>query len=347
MKTNKGQRRIRTQITMTLLLFSILLFATSCLSLTKWTKDYVEKVSQLPPLEGKVEANIVFKKTPTGSLKLDIYHPIEIKEKNPVYVFIYGGSWIAGSRKMVRGNEIILPDPLNKLKTIRRVPALQKVGVTIVAISYRYLTETPMGNIVGDVHDAFSFLTENAEKYHLDMENIVIHGQSAGAHLALEYAFTTANQPQYSMHIKGLIDEYGPTNIQTLSDYRPVFARKPGLTNQTLKLIPIDARYLYSPIYKANSNSPDLLILHGDKDDTVPVFQSIDMMNRIERCTYIPFVAIGDDYTAEELANPFLYQIVHNSGHGFNPKVIGVEKFNSIEKLIVDYVIFKLGLGFE
>ncbi len=331
----------------------ICFFTSSCLS--SWTVELTESVKLLPPLPGKQELNIIFKKTPTKNLKLDIYHATNESELasqtgNPVFVHIYGGAWIGGAKEFIRARETVVEE------NFKLVAPLNEKGITVVSISYRFLTETPMQNIVKDVEDAFIFLGDNAKKYNLDMSRVVLHGQSAGAHLAMQFALMQTNKSESprapfsdrdkkltSIEIKGIVNEFGPTNLETLSDYRLVFSkRKGGLGNSLLKIIPYDTRQIFSPIHLANSNTPDMLILHGDKDDVVPIFQSIDLINRIEFCSGKKFTSLPDNPTPEFFENSYTYKFYPNGDHGLYYKIIGAEQYRALEKMILDFSTVKL-----
>lgn len=125
------------------------------------------------------------------SLSLNFY-PSQIAGKKPCIIVVHGGSWSSG-------NSGQLPQ-LNSY--------LAQKGYNVAAINYRmapmYQTPAP----VEDVKAAMAYLRKHAGGLHIDTNNFVLLGRSAGAQIALLAAYTL---PAYS--IKGVIDFYGPADM--------------------------------------------------------------------------------------------------------------------------------------
>jgi para-nitrobenzyl esterase len=113
-------------------------------------------------------------------LNLNIWTPAKAtkKSKLPVYVFIYGGAWSAGS------NSLKLYDGTN----------LAKNGIIVVTINYRlgtlgYFASSETFNLYGttgnwgtlDQIKALQWVNKNIEAFGGDAKNITIGGESAGS----------------------------------------------------------------------------------------------------------------------------------------------------------------------
>jgi acetyl esterase/lipase len=103
---------------------------------------------------------------------LDIYLPKNSTGKIPLVVFIHGGGWLSNDKYA----------DIGYMKST--VLEILDSGFALVSIDYRFSTEEVFPAQMLDCNAAISFLVDNAEKYHLDMERMAIMGFSAGGHLA-------------------------------------------------------------------------------------------------------------------------------------------------------------------
>lgn len=89
----------------------------------------------------------------------------------PLVVFIHGGGFLGGDKS-----------------SVRRGAAIQMcldAGVSFAAINYRFLTDTPIQDILRDCGRAIQFLRSRAGEWHLDRTRLAVHGDSAGAGASL------------------------------------------------------------------------------------------------------------------------------------------------------------------
>ncbi|WBL23340.1 alpha/beta hydrolase [Zunongwangia sp. HRR-M8] len=137
----------------------------------KFKKDY-PFIKGIEPLESKhflAEEDIVYKKTATSVLKLDVYYPSEKTDKNcPGVLLIHGGGWISGSKE----NQRIMAQHL------------ADNGFVAVTASYRLSQEAVYPAGVIDLKDALRWMRKNAKTYKLNPNKISVLGTSAGAQLA-------------------------------------------------------------------------------------------------------------------------------------------------------------------
>lgn len=109
----------------------------------------------------------------------------DASEKLPVLIYIHGGGFLVGSKSSRQGY------------CYRWV----KKGYAAVNIDYQCGAKHPFPEFLQQVFKAIELAIDNAEKYNLDLNRIVLGGESAGAFIAaLVSAFTTDH---------ALYDEFG------------------------------------------------------------------------------------------------------------------------------------------
>lgn len=200
------------------------------------------------------------------SLLLDLYLPTKESEKPlPVVMWIHGGGWRKGSKESC---------PLIWLAN---------EGYAVVSLGYRLIPEAKWPMPLDDSRAAVRWLRSNAGKYKLDPQRIVVAGGSSGGNLAsITGVFDTRRDEAVSSQVQGVIDFYGASDVLTM----PTNVPGPDKTDADLaksnaaRLIggivrdhPDLAKQM-SPLYHASKGDPPFLIIHGDKDEQVPLDQS-------------------------------------------------------------------------
>jgi len=96
----------------------------------------------------------------------------------PVAFIIHGGGWKGGSKE--------------RLDRFADANALLKVGISLVAINYRYVTDDESPPVKAPLHDAaraLQFIRSKAKEWNIDKTRIGAAGGSAGACSSLWLAF--------------------------------------------------------------------------------------------------------------------------------------------------------------
>lgn len=210
----------------------------------------------------------------TGPLLLDLYLP-ETREGKllPVVVWFHGGGWKSGNRRSCR------------------LVWLAAEGFAVVSIDYRLSTVARWPAPLEDAREAIRVLRLRAEEWGLDPQRVVVAGESSGANLAgvVGMAPRPANE-RVSSQVSAVIDFYGTSDVASL----PVNVPGPDKTKEQLaetngaKLLggivhelPHLAREM-SPLLLATSEAPPFLIVHGDRDQDVPLDQSQRLHTRLQ-----------------------------------------------------------------
>lgn len=232
---------------------------------------------------------------------MDIYLPhATTRQEYPVMLTIHGGEWVHGDKEQLERYTAI---------------ALQNNCIH-VNINYRLLGNgidvnayMPYAEMLNDIENAFRFLSNNAEKYHVDTSKACIAGYSSGGHLALLYAYSRTNA---SIPIQLVISEAGPTNFldpKTFTEDGEVWIHEahndhdqvkitPGMTKQKrIELIEDitgtqygdvnweDAWRNASPAYLANENSPKTVLIYSAHDPVIPISHAEFLQSKLSNCT--------------------------------------------------------------
>jgi triacylglycerol lipase len=243
-----------------------------------------------------VEKDICYKIAPNNdSLKLDLFLPRQQNYKSlPLVFHIHGGAWVKGDKNFEK-----------QYYTKHLRDSLLAKGYGFISINYRLLNDsTHFDQQVDDVYAALDWLKNNANRYRIDLGNVGIMGESAGAHLALLMAYSDLKPKAVKFNY--MLDVFGPTNLNTLLRTeagwltRSLFSIvKPDIYKLRNKLIyfmtaadikqekqqVMESLSKYSPIRYVDDNdvATPMLILHGDNDNIVPFQQSVDLQHELQK----------------------------------------------------------------
>lgn len=223
---------------------------------------------------------VVYKTVDGVELNMTVFYPDQdkIQEKNPWMMHVHGGGWAGGSQYNIF-----------KKPYLRTLLSLLDNGVMCFTIDYRLARGTSTAyDAVVDAKDAARFLLKNAEKYKLDVERYGIWGGSAGGHLSLVTALGNDADFQGDPALKGFspqfkcVASYFPFTSCLNPDIRPGSIFEDGKLFVRLLGAPLNEKpelaRLLSPTELLKESSPPILMLHGDKDTTLPIINATYMM---------------------------------------------------------------------
>ena len=201
--------------------------------------------------------------------KLDLYRPANHGKPSPLIIFMHGGGWMSGGRK------IIEPGILRQVKR----------GYALASISYSFSPWKKWPTQAHEIKAAVRFLRANAEEYNLDVENILIWGVSAGAHLANVLGCSNASEKlegnlnpiNISSEVQGVISWYGFSDFSQMGK-NGFFASLTNIATSWLvgENIKKNSEKTKSanPIKYINPSTPPFFIMHGGQDTVVNINQS-------------------------------------------------------------------------
>ncbi|MBL8714670.1 MAG: alpha/beta hydrolase [Myxococcales bacterium] len=218
-----------------------------------------------PDLE--IDLDVVYASPKGQPQHLDIARP-KTKGPHPLVVFVHGGGWTSGSRKLFR-------------KEIRR---LASIGYVAASIDYRLANKPqnvfPAG--IADVRCALKFLRSEAKTYRLDPAHVAVIGASAGGHLAAMIGAqaddATLDGPcpvQGDAHVQAVVSYYGIYDLRTPK--KSFTGKMPLAVQEFLGVEAESAPALgvkVSPLLHVSKAMPPTLLLHGVEDTIIPVAQA-------------------------------------------------------------------------
>ena len=116
-----------------------------------------------------VERDVVYDDALTDVCTLDIYcPPLKGREKYPVLVDVHGGGWITGDKHWRRG--------LNR--------AFADMGLCVISPNYGLSPRFKYPECVKHLFACFKRICDHSEERRLELDNVLITGDSAGGQLA-------------------------------------------------------------------------------------------------------------------------------------------------------------------
>lgn len=169
----------------------------------KMRKDWAENDAKrdaglTEPDDVKKFRNITYNLYKEASL-LDVYIPedkFDRSEKLPVLVNVHGGGYFYGDKELYRFYCM----------------EMARYGFAVVNFNYRLSPEYTFPSPLQDINEVIRWIESHADEYGMDVNNLFMMGDSAGAQLASHYAAINSNPEfaklfalkKHSLKIKGL-----------------------------------------------------------------------------------------------------------------------------------------------
>ncbi|MBW0013715.1 alpha/beta hydrolase [Mycobacterium sp.] len=199
---------------------------------------------------------------------LDIWrrHDMAPGRRAPVLIQVPGGAWAVGDKRV---------------QAYTLMSRMVELGWICVSINYSKSPRCTFPAHLIDVKRAIAWVRENIADYGGDPDFIAVTGGSAGGHLA-SMAALTPNDPTFQPGF-----EHADTSLQAAAPYYGVYDFT-DFENMHEMMLPFLEHFVLktrfandperfkaaSPISYANSAAPPFFVLHGEKDELVPVGQS-------------------------------------------------------------------------
>ena len=251
-------------------------------AVTAWVWVASERVFRIvePPSSAVVREDVPYHAPGGHRLSLDVYFPPAEKPSpgpgpgRPAILAIHGGSWIGGSKRLLR------PSPWNPHPTTIR---LAELGFVVVAADYRLARPGVSGWPAArdDLREAVRWIRRHARDLGVDPGRIAALGQSAGGHLAalLGTAPDPPDPSDDSSQVQAVVSFYGPSDLERLPTQRVrPLAHEPvrGFLGRDPAAEPELARAA-SPAHRVRRDTAPMLLIHGTRDPWVPIAQSEEL----------------------------------------------------------------------
>jgi acetyl esterase/lipase len=283
---------------------------------------------------------LVYRTVAGMDLSLDVYFPPfpqTARSNRPLrsaLLYIHGGGWQGGDK---RSGDVKL-----------FFPQLLRRGFIVASANYRHAPEHRHPAQFDDVRAALDFLRRSRGEFGIDPERLGVWGASAGGHLAALLALApadafagvagrgtsieTTQEPtprsetvESSSHtaVRAAAVLYGPTDLtsddlpeRTRGIIRTVFGDDPDVLRRA------------SPMAHIRPGGPPMLLIHGERDQSIPLSQSERFQSALE--------AAGC---------PVRLLTVLHAGHVFRPVDRPIAPtYQEIGQLLADFFESQLGL---
>jgi acetyl esterase/lipase len=224
-----------------------------------------------PPI---VTRNIPYTANPHPRQNFDLYLPPGNHQQPPTLIlWIHGGAWMLGSKEWINVRYLI------------------NHGYAIASVDYRFSGDAAFPTQIQDCNTALNFLMAHAASYGIASNRCIIGGGSAGGNLALLLGLAR-NEKAFgadpSIKPLAILDFFGPTDLTRVVDETVRTNEHATAQDAVQRLLGgpvadhLDLARLASPINYVSHDSAPVLILHGDKDEMVPVVQSQRLHARLD-----------------------------------------------------------------
>jgi acetyl esterase len=206
---------------------------------------------------------------------LDVFHPSGPPQPRLTVVWIHGGGWLSGSKRLIAN--------------YARILAAQ--GFTVVGIDYALAPRATYPTPVRQVNAALAYLVKNAARLQIDPSRIVLAGDSAGAQIALQLATLTV-QSSYAQLV-GIVPALAKDQLAGLLLYCGIYRMEPkDVDNHVLTTefrsysgtrdFLNDKRFATAWVMdRLSGDFPPAFISVGSEDDLRP--QSIALADALEK----------------------------------------------------------------
>ena len=116
--------------------------------------------------------------------QMDVFYPSGTAAPLGTIVWTHGGAWVSGNKSNDRPYFEILASH----------------GYTVIGLNYTYGPERHYPYAVHQLNSALSYIVENAEDLNVDVNRIILAGDSAGAQLTSQLAAAVTN-PSYASEL--------------------------------------------------------------------------------------------------------------------------------------------------
>ena len=195
---------------------------------------------------------------------LDITYPDENRETSrPTLIYFHGGGFFGGSKSV--------GDPLAESDATALLDDICAEGFNLVNIDYVLVPEYHFPDSLIQANEAFQFLIDHADEYHLDMDRVVIMGSSAGAIITSQLGSIITN-PDYAEAL-GISPVLKPAQIKAVVlDDAPLVYDKFSLGTKVLVgnyvkgsiFLNREEKQTYNNILWVDSNYPDAFLLGSE-----------------------------------------------------------------------------------
>ncbi len=197
---------------------------------------------------------------------VDLFIPEDASEDLGLVLFIHGGAWIGGDKESYEGGMEY---------------GATELGIATASVNYRYISDdVDLLDVLDDIDSALAVIKNKGAEVGVNINKVLLTGDSAGGHLSLLYAYARKNTAPVTP--VAVISNSGPTDL-----YDDNFYHNNALGDETVicdllskacgqrftydtKESAKTALYSVSPIAYVSADCVPTVINHGTADSIVP-----------------------------------------------------------------------------
>ena len=204
---------------------------------------------------------------------VDLFIPEDASGDLGLVLFIHGGAWIAGDKESyVSGMEY----------------GATELGIATASVNYRYISDdVDLLDVLDDIDDALAVIKTKGNEVGVNINKVLLTGDSAGGHLSLLYAY--ARKSTAPVTPVAVISNSGPTDLyddnfyhnNALGDENVICDLLSKACGQRFtydtKENAMTALYSVSPIAYVSADCVPTVINHGTADTIVPFSNAVTL----------------------------------------------------------------------
>ncbi len=204
---------------------------------------------------------------------VDLFIPDDASGDLGLVLFIHGGAWIAGDKESYEGGMEY---------------GATELGIATASVNYRYISDdVDLLDVLDDIDAALTAIKDKGNEVGVNINKVLLTGDSAGGHLSLLYAYAKKNTAPVTP--VAVISNSGPTDL-----YDDNFYHNNALGDETVvcdllskacgqrftydtKESAKTALYSVSPIAYVSADCVPTVINHGTADTIVPFSNAVTL----------------------------------------------------------------------
>jgi len=188
---------------------------------------------------------------------LDVYRPKGAGKPLPVIVSIHGGGYVYGSKNLYQ----------------HYCMSLAQRGFAVVNFNYRLAPKIAFPMPVIETNEALKWMSVNAGEHGIDLSNVFLVGDSAGAQIASQYA-TIVTSPEYAKLFGLDIPDFKlkavALNCGMYEKFHEIDTALPGLLLDYFGKDPLRHGDRINALKYINSNFPPAFVMSAANDFLLP-----------------------------------------------------------------------------
>lgn len=264
---------------------------------TAWSSSSIPAAAAESPA---IVADVVYGHKDGLALTFDVFKPKE-KANGAGLLFMVSGGWFSTWIPPEAAVPLFRP--------------LTDKGFTVFAVRHGSAPRYNVPEAVEDVRRAVRYIRMKAPDWEVDAERLGVYGGSAGGHLSLMLGLASdggdANSPdvvlRQSSRVACVVSIFPPTDLREMVPPPEKYKSIPALNFDPKKSPDV------SPILHVSKDDPPTLLIHGDKDELVPIAHSENLQ-----------AVLKEQEVTHEL------MVVPGAGHGF----AGADQVKVVDALI-------------